>query len=162
MNKSTVSCSSSREFKRVAQCFDCVTVSDDLKCAVLTFLHWKSKNALMVSSNQSVLNVCAEYGSLGSYVRGAVDLPLPEEAPCARPSSNFCSSAAMDGRANSTNSAAGWKSTPLFQPLLEEVGRGVCSSRLFFRKRLKEPNRTRPRLSAEFNRPHSQPTDIAT
>ena len=50
--------------------------------------------------------------------------PLSEEAPCACPSSNFYSSAAMVGRATSTNSAAGWKSTPLFQSVLEEVGRG--------------------------------------
>ena len=55
---------------------------------------------------------------------------VPEEAPCARPSSNFYSSATIVERANSTDSAAHWKSTPLFQPLsapvLVEVERGVC------------------------------------
>ena len=35
--------------------------------------------------------------------------PLPEEAPSARPSSNFYSFAAIVERANSTNSAARWK-----------------------------------------------------
>ena len=47
----------------------------------------------------------------------AFDWALPEEAQCARPSSNFCISAAIVRRANSTDSAAGWKSTPLFHPL---------------------------------------------
>ena len=60
---------------------------------------------------------------------GEFDWALPEEAPCARPSSNFYRSATIVGRAKSTSSA------------LEEVGRGACSSRLFW-KRLEEPNRT--------------------
>ncbi len=45
-------------------------------------------------------------------IRGAFDWALSDEAPCARPSSNFYSPAAIVERANSTDSAARWKARP--------------------------------------------------
>ncbi len=52
-----------------------------------------------------------------TITKGVFDWALPEEAPCACPSSDFYSFVAIVGRANSTDSASSWKSTPLFQQL---------------------------------------------
>lgn len=74
-------CSFEQLFERIlAGCFDCVTVSDDLKRATLQRSSVGSqKDALMVTSNsQSVLNVCEEFGR---YVRLSVELNSAPSQP---------------------------------------------------------------------------------
>ena len=55
-------------------CFDAVEVCDDLKIAVLlrTFVGAKTETLMVVSSGQSVLRVCAQFGN---YVKFVVKLP---------------------------------------------------------------------------------------
>ena len=66
------------------------------------------------------------------YFGGAFDLalpasPLPEEAPCARPSSNFYSSAAIVERTNSTDLLEEHASLPTStSSFTGKVGKGAC------------------------------------
>ena len=67
-------CSFEQLFETIQSgCFDCVTVSEDLKCAILqrSFVGSQNDALMVVSNSQSVLNVCAEFGR---YVRLSVEL----------------------------------------------------------------------------------------
>ena len=85
---------------------------------------------------------------------GTFDWALLEEDQCARPPSNFCSSAAIVDRANCTDSAAGLKSAAFLQllPALrwKKLEEGSALPALLGRgwERLEEPNGTCPRLGS--------------